>query len=69
MLGFFLTLLLPTVLLNGAFWGQCDSIYGALAVWSLVFALEDRPIRSVLAAAQKDVMPLTSSTGYPSASR
>lgn len=51
LLSFFLTLLLPTVLLNGAFWGQCDSIYGALAVWSLVFALEDRPVRSVLAAA------------------
>ena len=51
LLSFFLTLLLPTVLLNGAYWGQCDSIYGALAVWSLVFALEDKPIRSVLAAA------------------
>ncbi|MBR4424460.1 MAG: conjugal transfer protein TraL [Oscillospiraceae bacterium] len=51
LLSFFLSLLLPTVLLNGAYWGQCDSIYGALSVWSLVFALEDRPIRSVLAAA------------------
>lgn len=48
---FFLTLFLPTVLLNGAYWGQCDSIYGAFAVWSLVFALENKPIRSVVAIA------------------
>ena len=49
--GFFLTLLLPTVVLNGAYWGQCDSIYGALGVWSLVFALERKPFRAVAAIA------------------
>lgn len=37
------TLLLPTVLLNGALWGQCDSIYVALAVTSLYCALSRRP--------------------------
>jgi len=44
---FFVTLFLPTVVLNGAYWGQCDSIYVAFAVWSLYFALKDRPVLSV----------------------
>ncbi len=44
---FFVTLFLPTVVLNGAYWGQCDSIYVAFAVWSVYFALRDRPIASV----------------------
>ena len=44
---FFVTLFLPTVVLNGAYWGQCDSIYGAFAVWSVYFALKDKPIASV----------------------
>lgn len=48
---FFLTLLLPTVLLNGAYWGQCDSIYTAFSVWSVYFALSDRPVASVAAIA------------------
>ena len=30
LLCFCLLLLLPTVILNGAFWGQCDALYGAL---------------------------------------
>ena len=51
LIGFFVTLFLPTVLLNGAYWGQCDSIYGAFAVWSVAFVLEDKPIRSVIAVA------------------
>ncbi len=44
-------LCLPTVLLNGAYWGQCDSLYAAFAVWSLYFALSDRPVWSVVFAA------------------
>lgn len=45
----FLTVpLLPTVILNGALWGQCDSIYVALGVWSIYFALADRPVLSVI---------------------
>lgn len=44
----FCTLLLtPTVLLNGACWGQCDSVWGALCLWALATALENRPILSV----------------------
>ncbi len=48
---FFVTLFLPTVYLNGALWGQCDSIYAAFAIWSIVFALADRPVLSVISIA------------------
>ena len=46
---FFLVLFLPTVVLNGALWGQCDSIYVALALMSIYWALDDRPVLSMLA--------------------
>lgn len=39
--------LLPTVILNGALWGQCDSIYVAFAVISVYLALKNRPVLSV----------------------
>ena len=48
---FFIVLFLPTVVLNGAYWGQCDSIYGAFAVWSVAFALESKPVRAMIAIA------------------
>lgn len=51
LLCFFLILFLPTVVLNGAYWGQCDSIYGAFAVMSLYFSLSDRPVRAVISVA------------------
>ncbi len=40
---YLITLLLPTVIINGAMWGQCDSIYVSLAILALWFALTDRP--------------------------
>ena len=46
---FFTVLFLPTVILNGALWGQCDSIYVALALMSIYWALDDRPVLSMLA--------------------
>lgn len=46
---FFTVLLLPTVILNGALWGQCDSIYVALALMSIFWALDGRPVLSMLA--------------------
>ena len=46
---FFAVLLLPTVILNGALWGQCDSIYVALALMSIYWAMDDRPVLSMLA--------------------
>lgn len=43
--------LLPTVILNGALWGQCDSIYVALGVWGICWALDGRPVLSMVAIA------------------
>lgn len=45
---FCLVLFLPTVLLNGSFWAQCDSLYAALCLHALASALECRPASSVL---------------------
>lgn len=44
---FGIALLLPTVVLNGAFWAQCDVIYGALAIHAAALALEDKNKTSV----------------------
>lgn len=44
LLAFAAALLAPTMLLNGAYWGQCDSVYGALALWGLYFGLTRRPV-------------------------
>ena len=41
-------LLLPTVLLNGALWGQCDGVYVALAVLAIYLTLDDKPVGSML---------------------
>lgn len=41
-------LLLPTVVLNGAFWGQCDSIYAAFCLLGFAFALEKKSTLSVI---------------------
>lgn len=44
---FAVLLLLPTVLLNGSAWGQCDSIWGAFCVHALASSLEDKPKSSI----------------------
>ena len=49
MIAFFLVLYLPTVFLNGAYWGQCDSIYAAFGVMSVYFALAGKPVKSMIA--------------------
>ncbi len=38
-------LLLPTVVLNGGMFAQCDSLYAACALWGLACCLQDRPAR------------------------
>lgn len=44
---FFVLLLLPTVVLNGACWGQCDSVWAALCLHALSFALDNKPNTSL----------------------
>ena len=39
---FALLLFLPTVVLNGALWGQCDAIYGALVLHALAMVLKGK---------------------------
>lgn len=48
MAAFALLLFLPTVILNGAFWAQCDVIYGALCVHALALVLEGKNVPSVI---------------------
>ena len=45
---YLITLLLPTVVINGSMWGQCDSIYTALTVLALWLALSKRPKLSMV---------------------
>ena len=40
--------LLPTVLINSSFWGQCDSIYVSFLIGSFYFALKKRSFLSIL---------------------
>lgn len=43
------TLLLPTVALNGPFWGQCDGIYTGALLIAVAAALRDRPLAMMAA--------------------
>lgn len=47
LIAFAAALLLPTVVLNGALWGQCDGIYGALCVHAAACVLDGRNKTSV----------------------
>ena len=47
---FFVTLFLPTVFLNSAVWGQCDSLYVAPLLLGIWCAMEERPWLSVILA-------------------
>ena len=47
LIAFAAALLLPTVVLNGALWGQCDGIYGALCVHAAALLLEGKNKTSV----------------------
>lgn len=41
--------LMPTLLINSCYWGQCDAIYGAFAIASVAFAIEGRQWRAAVA--------------------
>ena len=48
---FFLTLFLPSVILNSSYWAQCDSIYVSLAILGIALALDGHPVRSMICIA------------------
>lgn len=48
LIAFGAALLLPTVILNGAYWAQCDVIYGALAIHAAALAMEGKNKTSVV---------------------
>jgi Gpi18-like mannosyltransferase len=41
-------LLCPTVIVNGSMWGQCDVVYAAFLLLSLMFVLKDRAVVSAV---------------------
>lgn len=43
LVSFALPLLLPTVITNSAFWGQCDAIYVGCVVMAVYFLIKDNP--------------------------
>lgn len=45
---FVILLLLPTVVLNGAYWAQCDSLYVSLILLAFSSTLEEHPKTSVI---------------------
>jgi len=47
-LSFGILLLIPTVILNGSVWGQCDIIYTAFVIASIYYILREKPITSIL---------------------
>lgn len=51
LLCFFAVLYLPTVVLNGAYWGQCDSIYCFFGLFAVYLALTERPVGSMFSLA------------------
>ncbi len=40
--------LLPTVLINSSYWGQCDSVYASFLIGSIYFVLRKKPVLSIL---------------------
>ncbi|MCR5090723.1 MAG: glycosyltransferase 87 family protein [Oscillospiraceae bacterium] len=48
---YFTCLFLPTVFLNSAVWGQCDSLYAAPLLLGIWCAMDDRPWTSVILGA------------------
>ena len=40
--------MIPTIMINGAYWGQCDSIYSAFVVGSIYFFLDKKHLSSCL---------------------
>ena len=41
-IGFFITIMLPTIILNSSAWAQCDFLYVTFIIFSLLFLLKDK---------------------------
>lgn len=48
-LTYIIVLFLPQVLLNGAFWGQCDSMYSSFCILALIFLLDKKYTKAFVA--------------------
>ena len=48
LIGFTVTSLLPTVILNSSAWAQCDSIYTSFALISILFLLKEKNIKAFI---------------------
>ncbi len=48
LIGFVVTSLLPTVILNSSAWAQCDSIYASFALLSILFLLKEKNIKAFI---------------------
>lgn len=48
LLAFAAALFAPTTWLGSAYWGQCDSVYGAFALWGLYCGLKKQPVASMI---------------------
>lgn len=47
-ISFFMILFIPTVILNGAAWAQCDAIYSAFCIYSIYFMIAKKPTVSLI---------------------
>ena len=48
LLFFHIASILPTVVFNGAYWGQCDAIYTSFCIFALYFTLSKKPCRGMI---------------------
>lgn len=48
LLAYALTIFLPTIVLNSSVWAQCDSIYTAFVIWSLVYFVDEKYLPSLV---------------------
>ena len=48
LLFFHIASILPTVVFNGAYWGQCDALYSSFCILALYLALAKKPCRSMI---------------------
>lgn len=49
LLVFHIALMLPTVMFNGAYWGQCDALYSAFCLLAVYLCLAKKPCRGMVA--------------------